>query len=358
MCSDEWISGSRRLFATLRKYQPRGAKLDNKTPTLSLFFEDACLRSALGSVLAALLSGLLLMLCWAPSAAVAQSSAEGDVLAVAPVVGDSVEVLLKGSNTLLTGVLRRQDEKRVQLTVDGGGTMSIDKRRVESMQLAGTRRAARVSAPWRPDANRSRLLFGPTARNYEAGQVYLAGYQLFFPYAGVGIGNRLGLRGGISFIPFTAQFAYAGTKVGLVQDGSMKIAVGGFGALTTNVYTVEDGDDEYGGAAYGLVTFEGGERNPSDKALTLGGGVLTSGVFETQGFAMAGGEYRFHPHFKLLSENYVLAGDGISVVGSLGLRYLSGRTSLGGGVFVSDLLIDAGLPVLPMFTISYDVGSF
>ena len=249
--------------------------------------------------------------------------------------GDSVEVMLQRSRDKATPTRRREQEE---------------------------------TTASRPDPNRTRLLFTPTARAHNAGEVYLASHELMLPYATVGIGGRLDVRAGISIFPYTVQFMYGGAKIGLVQQETVNLAIGALGTATTNVISTEGARDEYGGAAYALGTF-----GRPQGALTVGAGYLaTGGTVEEQAFALLGGELRItDSRVKLLTENYLLfgsAGEGAekspqlfggmpfsgsaSGIASAGVRIIDDYTSVDFGAATSNNWWGGTFPVVPIITVS------
>lgn len=292
-------------------------------------------------------------------------------------VGDSVEVMLQRNRDVRpTGVIVAQDSTFLRLRTADGSTQTLQRRLIYAVTPLDEATQARLRETRedlrnRPDPNRTRLLFAPTARTHNSGELYLAGHELLVPYAALGIGGRLDLRAGASVLPNTAQFLYGGAKIGLVQQENFSLAVGALGTATTNVITVETGKDEYGGVAYALGTF-----GRPQGALTLGAGYLASGgTVEEQAFALLGGELRISgSRLKLLTENYLLFGSaeegspkskqlfggtpfsgGTSGIASAGVRIIGSRASVDLGAATSNNWWDATLPVLPIVTVSLSV---
>jgi len=293
----------------------------------------------------------------------------------AAAVGDSVRVMLEDSRTEPEGVIVAQDSSFIRLRRSSGGMQTLQRRLVYAVTPLDEETQARLEKTRdalvnRPDPNQSRLFLAPTGRTLDAGQVYLADYDLFFPSASVGIGSVLDMRAGMSVMPNTVQAMYGGAKIGLVQIDGFNLAVGGVGLATTNVITVESGKDEYGGVGYAVGTI-GSPRG----AVTFGAGyVATGGALEEQSFALLGGEVRLpDSRVKLMTENYLLYGSGAeepskqlfggerfggeaSGVASLGVRIIGSRASLDLGAATSDRWWDELLPVAPIINFSYSIN--
>ena len=290
-------------------------------------------------------------------------------------VGDSVRVMIEDSHTEPEGVIEAQDSTFIRLRKAGGSKQTLRRRLIYAVtpldaQSQARLQQAREELVNRPDPNQSHLLFAPTGRTLDAGQIYLAGYEVIFPSASVGLGNLLDVQAGISALPNTAQFMHGGAKIGLVQTDGVNLAVGAIGTATTNVIIVEGAKDEYGGVGYAVATF-GSPRG----AVTLGAGYLAAGgAVEEQSLALLGAELRLSgSRVKLLTENYLLYGSGeaenskqlfggerfggeVSGIVSAGVRIIGSRASLDLGAATSDRWWDQMLPVVPILTVSYSIN--
>ena len=169
---------------------------------------------------------------------------------------------------------------------------------------------------WPEDPNRTRLLFGPTARSLPRGKGYLSVYQLFIPFLAFGISDSFLVAGGTPLIfgkgdsrPF-----WLAPKLRVFQGESTAVAVG---ALAVTV------EDEDAGMLYGVVT-----RGSPTGSVTVGLGYgYANGDLADNPAVMLGGEIRLSRGTKLITENYLFPEGGGGGVVSLGTRFLGRRLS-------------------------------
>jgi hypothetical protein len=172
---------------------------------------------------------------------------------------------------------------------------------------------------WAPDANRTRLFFGPTARPIGAGKGYLGTIFVLLPFVGVGIGDHVSIAGGAPLLFGELTPLYVAPKVTVVQTSQASVAVGTLAILH---------DDNTFGIGFGMATF-GDDRG----AVTGGIGFGYSGTdVSGQPAFMLGAEPRVSRRVKLITENYFISGArGGLLMG--GARLLGDRLSADIGVF-------------------------
>jgi len=181
---------------------------------------------------------------------------------------------------------------------------------------------------WERDAGDSRLFVFPTARVPAHGSGYFGVYELLMPSFGVGVGGVGMVSGGMSMVPGIAlseQIFYVAPKLRLFHS-------------------------EFVDAAVGAMWFQPGESN---EGAALGLGVITAGTekasmtfgiglplhrereFSSDVGYLIGGEARVDRNVKLMSENWILAGEGSAH--AFGVRILAGRVLVElAGVTTSD----------------------
>lgn len=255
-----------------------------------------------------------------------------------------VRLVLTDGSTLIGTVERETDEGLVFRTTDGV-RVEVPKDRIRRREaLSGHI----VDGQYRrSDPNRTRLLFAPTARPLQSGQGYFASYELFFPFAAVGVGRVASLAGGFSLIPGVgSQLVYFAPKLTLYDTPGTSLAAG------TLVGTAL-GEESAGGLLYGLGTF-----GAPDAALTAGAGFAFGGgeVFTEVPILLLGGEYRLSNSIKLLSENYIFAAEGGTVLLSAGVRFFGDQLAADLGFFTAPELLDEGgsFPFLPWVGFAYN----
>lgn len=248
----------------------------------------------------------------------------------------------------LIGRVERETETALQFRTASGVRIDVPKDRIRARAVLEGRLVDGVYR--RLDPNRTRLLFAPTARPLGSGEGYVSVYQVFVPFAAVGVGEHVSLAGGVSLLPFSStQLIYAAPKISFARSRQTSFALGAFVGTTIGEATGEG----FGGIVYGLGTF--GE---SDAAVTAGGGVAFGDgeVFTEQPVFIAGGEYQLSGSVKLLSENYVFVGDGTTTVLSGGIRLFGDNLAASLGLFTSPEVIDdgGGFPFLPFVSFAYN----
>ncbi len=205
--------------------------------------------------------------------------------------------------------------------------------------------AAQSVPPQQPeDPNQTRLLFGPTGRSLEKGEVYVGVYEVLLPFVQVGITDRLSVGAGTPLLFGDFERPYWITpKYTVLQRGSIAAAVGA-------MHFLNFGDDANIGIAYGAVT-----RGGSDGAITIGGGYAyarweadTYSADEKAGAAvlMVGGDKRVAKGVKLVTENYVFKGGGIA---SGGIRFHGEKLSADIGLMMP--LFENANVILPIINI-------
>lgn len=219
-----------------------------------------------------------------------------------------------------------------------GIRMEIPHDRISSLTTA--RGTVRGEEYWRPDPNRTRLFFGPTARSLPAGGGYFSVFELFMPFVSTAVSDNLILSGGTPLIFLfdeneTERPVWFAPKLTLGGNDRAEFAIGAL--LITTL-----GGDGSAGVVYGVTTV--GEP---DGALTLGLGYgFADGDWGGSPAALLGLERRMSRSTKLISENYVLP-DG-TILLSAGPRFIGDRLSADVGLLVPivDGGIDGALPLV------------
>lgn len=169
-----------------------------------------------------------------------------------------------------------------------------------------------------PDANSTRLFFGPTGRSLGAGEGYIGVYQVLLPFVQVGVTDRVTLGGG------TPLFFGGGSRHPFWVTPKVQVFRGPGAEVAAGVMHFFNVSDEGGGQgiAYAVGTF-----GTPDRAITVGAGWAYSRFDEQDDNAavgMVGGEYRVGSRIKVITENYVFDGGGIVCAG---VRFLGDHLS-------------------------------
>lgn len=184
------------------------------------------------------------------------------------------------------------------------------------LALLAPAQAARAQAV-EPDANTTRMFFGPTGRTLDAGQGYLGLYQVLLPFVQFGVTDRLTLGGGtpLFFGSDSGHPFWFTPKVAIVRGPRVNVAAGALHFLNLD-------DDGHAGIAYGVATV-----GSPDASVTAGAGWAYSRFDDDSGNAgivMIGAERRVGPRLKVMTENYVHQDGGLVCVG---VRFLGDRLS-------------------------------
>lgn len=247
------------------------------------------------------------------------------------------------------GVVEEESGEEIHLLTLNGVRITIPRNQVRSVNpYEGQMRGGQLL---RPDPNYTRLLFGPTARPLGSGHGYVAAYELFLSFIGVGAGDAVNLAGGITLIPgLEGQFIYAAPKVTLLNKPRASVAAGVFAG--TFLGDIEDEDIPIGGIFYGVATI-----GRPDAALTFGAGYgFTDEDTADRPVLMLGGEYQVSSVIKLLTENYMVPGEEDSILLSGGIRFFGDRLAADLAFFTMPTVFEGGFPFFPWLGFAYNFG--
>lgn len=289
--------------------------------------------------------------------------------------GDTVAVLLGEGQPRVEGVVKDQNERRIQITLLEGGAQTLDREIVYAVAQAGQaakRRREEERSRLNPDHTNGKLFFLPTARRNDAGTSLVVNDPgLLLPYVDVTLpGGGLTLRAGSSAFPASFQYLHGGGKLVLIPLDRFSVAVGAVGGLSTNYLISDEYRDEWAGVGWAETTIDLRAReNQSGRrvettGVTLGAGYIKSGGFVGEGLMFMGGfEHRYGGNFKLLLEGEYLP-EGRSLEGDLfpsgegrahrewmasaGVRYIGAVTTLEAGVLTGTPLLNASIPAAPI----------
>ena len=225
----------------------------------------------------------------------------------------NVSATLRDGSTIY-GRLDRMDADSLVI-VGSAGRLAIAVANVRNVRNAGVEHKTNDGAAeyWYPEANTTRMFFGPTGRTLRQGEGYFADHDVVIASASFGITDRLQLGGGTFIVP-NSQFWFVLPKIGVVQGEKLNVSVG---ALYGGIGGIN------GGVAYAVGTYGGPDKN-----LTIGFGQGFSGKqVGGEPVFMIGGESRLSRRVALLTENYFGAGsnDGLLMYG---IRFLGEKFSV------------------------------
>lgn len=260
----------------------------------------------------------LLVLPAARAAAQVPDTASTANLKVPP--AGSVALLTLVDNSKLQGRIIEVTATTIRFASAIGET-TIPRSAVRRVQLV-SESALHDGEVWPEDPSRTRLFFAPSGRTLREKESYFADAYIFFPSFQWGITNSFTLGAGASIIPglgIDEQIFYLTPKVGIVSGPDLNVSVG---ALIAGAGFVSDNSPF--GVGYGVATFGGEDRN-----VTVGAGFGYAGTTASgAAVLLLGGVSRVSKSIALVSENYVITGDGSGVLLSGGLRFIGERLSV------------------------------
>ena len=293
-----------------------------------------------------LIAALALLVAW--SAPPLAAPAPAQVAIEIPQPSDTVYEVRLGDGTVHVGQIVRRDADRLVLSTAGGVEVSVPIDRIVRIRPAEGRFVA--GAYWPHDPNDSRLFFGPTGRTLDAGDGYVALYELFFPFIGYGAADWLTLAGGTMIFPdFTGEVVYLAPKARVLRTEHAEVSLGVFALFGSRDVTAGSV-----GLLYGSGTF--GSR---DSAVTAGAAFpFAAGGGDTwmgdDPLLMVGGEHRVGRGIKLISENYFIPAEGFGAL-SGGVRFVGERLSADGGLALGFGNGEFGC-CLPLINFVYNFG--
>ncbi len=195
------------------------------------------------------------------------------------------------------------------------------------------------------DPNQTRLFFSPTGRPLKQHSGYFADYYVFFPTLAYGLTANLSISGGVSIIPgATSQLMYIAPRFALTLNRKVSLAAG---FLTMGILNQE----ERFSLGYLVTTF-----GDAVSAVTLGIGIPLH-ANSSGSLLLIGGEMQISNHVKLITENWVFAGNDLSLLYSAGIRFFGQRLAVDLAlVGFDEFAFKQGFPLIPYVDFSVFFG--
>jgi hypothetical protein len=266
-----------------------------------------------------LLIAAALLACAAvrPGAAAAQDTTTA-------VAADSIYEIRLRDGSVLIGRVLTDDGTTLTVQTEAGVNLSLRRDQVASITAIKGRMVN--GEVWGDDPHATRLFFAPTARSIPQGQGYFGVYELFFPFVSYGLTDRFTISAGTPIVPEAiGQVFYLAPKYEVLRTQGASAAVG-----VLALFAPDQALDGSVGLLYAVGTL-----GDPDQALTVGATVpfvATSGDSDigSEPAFMIGGESRLTRRIKLLSENYLVPGEGSLL--SAGVRFFGERLSADFGI--------------------------
>lgn len=251
-------------------------------------------------------------------------AADAQVTGAPAAAADTVYEVRLRDGSVLVGRIVSDAGATLTVQTQAGLTLTVQRDQVVSITERSGRRADGGAAL--QDPHGTRLFFAPTARAIPKGEGYFGVYELFFPFVSYGLTDRFTLSAGTPIIPdYIGQIFYLAPKYEVVRAPGASAAVG-----VLALFAPQEELDGSAGLIYGVGTF----GNP-DRAVTVGATVPFVATSEDSDLGndpvfMVGAESRVGLRTKLLTENYVVPGEGSLISG--GIRFFGERLSADFGV--------------------------
>jgi hypothetical protein len=259
----------------------------------------------------------------------------------------AIKLELKDGSTLFGNVIG-EDSLSLQFKTLSGISVSIPHYQIRwktpySQKNIAKDLSAQTVPPKYFDPNSTRLYLAPTARPIGSGRGYFSACEIFFPTIALGITDYVSLAGGMSLFPgSSSQLLYFSPKVTFLNTEKFSFSAGGLWLGTT------EGQFAESGLYYGVMTF-----GNSNFAATLGIGSSTQ-TFDA-GLFIVGAEFRISNFTKLITENWLLSGGGLS---SFGIRFFNDKLAADLGFIrsISSGRSSEGFPFIPWLGFVYNFG--
>ncbi len=281
------------------------------------------------------------------------------------VTAEFVTLRMKDGSSLRARIVDQSDE-RLRIVTAEGVAMEIARASVDRVETEGDGE----EAPRPSDSNCTRLLFSPTGRPLARGEGYFSDHYVVFPGVTYGITDNLSIGAGTSVIPglgLSEQLLYVSPRFG--KQFTDKVAV------SAGILYAREGDagpEGQLGMGFAMATFGRPERS-----LTLGAGVARTvheeyyteevngewrGDFRYEAAytptVMVGGTARLSPRIALVSENWLILGEGFKLSEqpfAVGVRFLGDRLTADVGMVLVGEVIEEGYPI-PWLSVTYHFG--
>ncbi|HEX2190515.1 MAG TPA: hypothetical protein VHG51_16520 [Longimicrobiaceae bacterium] len=287
----------------------------------------------------------LLAACAAAPRAAAQSSPD-------PIPPDSLQELRRADGSKEVGRVVEVRGDTVRFETISGEFLEVRSRFV---RIRPTRGRIVDGEFWPADRHTSRLFFAPTGRTLRQGAGY-GGFFLFLPFVGYGASDAVTLAGGVPFVGSLEDTpVWLAPKVRVLDAPNAQVSAGVFAIRIP-------GEDEtfcapecgeLRSASWNAVVYGVGTFGDDENALHAGAG-LTLGNVGTEVPLMVGGELRVSRRNKLVSENWLVPGEGGAV--SAGVRRMGDQWTIDYGLMALFGPDAEEVPYFPILSFSYAFG--
>ena len=264
---------------------------------------------------------------------------------------DSLVSISLKDGTKLQGKIVRRDETSLTVETMGGLEVKVPKSLIISLKPVRGRVVEGVYQ--RFDPNYSRLMFAPTGRPLRKGEGYFSDYYVFFPGISYGFTDNISLMAGFSIIPglgVTEQLRYVAPRIGIQTSDEFAVSAGAL--------YVSAGEGAAG------IAFCVASMGQQDKSFTAGLGLgYTKEEDEEFEFAkhpilMLGGNVRLSNNLALVSENWIITGEGFGLGEqpfALTLRFFGENLAVDVGAILIGEVLEEGFPI-PWLSFVYNFG--
>lgn len=237
-----------------------------------------------------------------------------------PPAGDKQMITLDDGSTLV-GRITNIGESEVRFETEMG-EMTIQIAKIKEIKELPAS-SIKGGKYWFPNPNRTRLFWGPTARNLQKGDGYLFDLWIFFPGIAYGITDNIMVTGGVSIVPGADaedQLYYLSPKVGFAASDKLDVA---FNFILFHLW------DESFYFAMANSTY-----GTDDNSLTGGLGIaFDEDDMADNPVATLGAEYRLGRRVAAVGETWFIPGETDSgILGIVGLRLMGEQLTVDFGI--------------------------
>lgn len=240
------------------------------------------------------------------------------ILAMQPIIAraqtkpqqEKVIIITLNDNSEIRGTLLNEDDNKIVIQSDQLGLITFQKSEIKNIVRLNEK-------GWSPNPHPTKYFLGQSAFSLKKGDGYYQNIMAVFNSVQYGFNDRLSGGIGVELITLTAgnPILYANLKYAMPIADKFRMAVSG-----NYITLVDEGSI---GFMSGLATYGNMEHN-----LTVGAGYgIAGGELSSDAVITVNGMTRIAKRFSLITENYILPGNG-EAVNTFGIRLINKKNTM------------------------------